>query len=341
MLIFLVAISATGAGDLPLAAREQDEALIERAREEAKQGQRLALTLANSAATFAHFEAALDLYSQVANLLPNPQEIAAVALDFGASAVDYRQMTQALAALRLAALFDPDLRVDPMKHHPGVVKTFAAAKEDLARARRSSLLLSGSPSHAEVILDGRPQGALPLSLSQLSVGEHWLIVRATGFVPFASRVTLEENKPQQLQVHLKADAHLGSTVAQSERALISSRPSTIPPAKTAPPPTQSAMPLVHRGIPPALALLPFGIAQFLEHRPVAASLLLSSQLALITLNIASYVIATRQAAPLGGFYQPELVQTLKWTINISFFLIVADVIAGSVDGWLQRNQGTR
>lgn len=89
---------------------------------------------------------------------------------------------------------------------------------------------------------------------------------------------------------------------------------------------------------PALALLPLGIGQFLEERTAPGVLLVVSQVLLLATNLTAYFVAQRFAAPGGTFRQPQTVEALKWVVNVSFGLVIADVIAGGIDGIVYRNR---
>src|SRR5262249_20726111 len=87
---------------------------------------------------------------------------------------------------------------------------------------------------------------------------------------------------------------------------------------------------------PAVALLPLGIGQFAEHRPLAGGLFLTSELLLLGANIGAYVVAQRFVTPQGTYHQAPTVNALKWVVDISLALLVADIIGGAVDGLVHR-----
>ncbi|MCC6807017.1 MAG: PEGA domain-containing protein [Deltaproteobacteria bacterium] len=89
---------------------------------------------------------------------------------------------------------------------------------------------------------------------------------------------------------------------------------------------------------PAVALLPLGIGQFVEERPVAGALLLVSQLLLLATNLSAYFVAQRFAVGNGTYRQPQTVEALKWVTNVSFGLVIADVLAGAIDGIVYRHR---
>ncbi len=132
-----------------------------------------------------------------------------------------------------------------------------------------------------------------------------------------------------------------------------------PPAKPIAEPsvTQSASAPVNVVIAPAsvpvlLAILPFGIGQFAEKRYVAASLLLVSQVLLLAANVtvaALYYAAapsalegafpsqTRSFTAGGNVDRARALQIVSWASGAA---LIADIVAGAIDGGLHRTLAT-
>jgi hypothetical protein len=92
-----------------------------------------------------------------------------------------------------------------------------------------------------------------------------------------------------------------------------------------------------RAVHPAVAWLPMGIPQYLEGRPVAATLLLVSQALLLATNITSYALVARDRAADGYYNHPAQSEALRWVNNWAFGLLLADVAAGAIDGVVHRD----
>ena len=86
----------------------------------------------------------------------------------------------------------------------------------------------------------------------------------------------------------------------------------------------------------ALAALPFGIAQFIERRPVAGALLLITQLGLLATNIVCYVLLRNDRTPEGRYADVPRDTALTWVVNVSFGVLIAEIIGGAIDGELHR-----
>lgn len=86
----------------------------------------------------------------------------------------------------------------------------------------------------------------------------------------------------------------------------------------------------------ALAALPFGIAQLVEKRYVAGAMLLITELGLLATNIACYVLLRQDRSPNGRYADVPRDTAFTWVVNVSFGLLIAEVIAGAIDGELHR-----
>jgi hypothetical protein len=110
------------------------------------------------------------------------------AFAFGAAALYDGRGAEALGRFVLLARLDPDFRPSGVPDHVRArFERLAATVED----RRVGTLRVGSrPGGAEVVVDGRPRGQTPLIVEGLADGVHALAVRAPGFEPAASLVSV-------------------------------------------------------------------------------------------------------------------------------------------------------
>ncbi len=65
-----------------------------------------------------------------------------------------------------------------------------------------SLIISGTPINADVTLDGKAVGQLPLKLGDILVGEHTVMVSKSGYKSFTQSVTIVEGKTATLNATL-------------------------------------------------------------------------------------------------------------------------------------------
>lgn len=109
-------------------------------------------------------------------------------------------------------------------HDAWIVRNRAALEEALSVVRRhlGTLDVRGAPEGAEVLVDGRPVGVLPLAPLRLVVGDVTVTLRHPGYVSAVRRVSVE-----------------AGTVARESFAHLASAPETppqpSPPAVVAPP----------------------------------------------------------------------------------------------------------
>jgi hypothetical protein len=92
------------------------------------------------------------------------------------------------------------------------------------------------------------------------------------------------------------------------------------------------------GTHPVLALMPLGIGQFLERRPLVGALFAASQVALLAANLACYFAAQRDRQADGSFVDLARAQGLQVCTNLAVGLLIADVIGGAIEGFLHRSE---
>ncbi len=66
-----------------------------------------------------------------------------------------------------------------------------------------SLIISGTPINADVTLDGKAVGQLPLKLNDILVGEHTIVVSKSGYETYTQSITIADGKTITVNVALK------------------------------------------------------------------------------------------------------------------------------------------
>ncbi|MBQ1201534.1 MAG: SEL1-like repeat protein, partial [Alistipes sp.] len=66
-----------------------------------------------------------------------------------------------------------------------------------------SLIISGTPINADVTLDGKAVGQLPLKLGDILVGEHTVVVSKSGYESYTQSVTVAEGRTATINATLK------------------------------------------------------------------------------------------------------------------------------------------
>ncbi len=66
-----------------------------------------------------------------------------------------------------------------------------------------SLIISGTPINADVTLDGKAVGQLPLKLGDILVGEHTVVVSKSGYEPYTQSVTIADGRTATINATLK------------------------------------------------------------------------------------------------------------------------------------------
>ena len=66
-----------------------------------------------------------------------------------------------------------------------------------------SIMVDGTPINADVALDGKAVGQMPLKLSNLLVGEHKVTVSKSGYQPYTTTITIAEGRTATVSATLK------------------------------------------------------------------------------------------------------------------------------------------
>jgi hypothetical protein len=301
------------------------------AREGCAKASQLALALDTQAA-LVQFEVAIEQYFRALPEEPPMVEVGRCLIELGAAALDAGQSNVAALAFRRALVLYPALTLDASRYNPTTAKLFAKTRASFENSRVGALTLAGEPKGAAVLIDGERAGKLPLSL-ELRAGEHWILVQAPGHLPFQARVTIKDGEPARQDVFLRPreEQAASAPVAVAPREIVIA--ATQPVAEE----TASARPQTMK-VHPVLAILPFGAAQFVERRPLAAALFLVSEVLLLGANIGTYVAASRLRSPDGTYDQPVTAEALKWVANAALIGLIAEMVGGAIDGLLHRER---
>lgn len=110
-------------------------------------------------------------------------------------------------AFRRIVRLDPTFKLDPDAHPPSAIAALDAVKKDLARSRKSTLLVRVETGPAAtVFVDGLALGATPLKLD-LAPGTYRISLTAPDMVSFPHRVELPRDS--KLSVDLAFEGSLG------------------------------------------------------------------------------------------------------------------------------------
>ncbi len=378
---------------VPLVANMADGARAPTAlREQAIQawhaGKSLALRLETDHA-IERYDEAINLFARAMDSLDDLQPVAQCYLDIGAAWLDKRRSERATAAFTSALVLAPALAPDPNLYNPDVVAQFKRTKHDLARAPRSFLTVVPEPSDAVVLIDGKRAGQGPVSLRDVIVGDHWLVVRRDGYESFGARVAVGKEDGQRMEVFLRAQppaatmqkilqAAIGAgtdaaaTMVQlaKERSavgviVLAGQPATArvfrlsdesfsqlfkgEDARVDRLATAARSFLLEEGLsvdvthPPAtgasplVAWLPLGIGQYARGDGTLGTIFLTTQVILAGINAGSYFAMRADRRSDGTYNNPGRDRLLQVSTNVSFALLVADVLVGSIEGLWRRN----
>jgi tetratricopeptide (TPR) repeat protein len=281
----------------------------------------------------ATFEEALASYSRATLAVTDYAPMARCIVHLGAAWLVQGKREKALALLQQAIVLDSTFRPSLADFSPDVVKAYVDAEKKAARIAVGSITVTGQPIGAKVVLDARERGPLPISISGLMPGVHWLAVTMPGFEPFSTRVILPDASGQKTEVFLSKT----STAAPAATAVkVPSVDNAVPAVQATERPLRLAAPK-KSSVHPALAILPFGVGQFAEGRHGAGAAFLVTEVALLAGSIVAGVLVLNDRAVDGTYYDAPRDRVLQGVNITAFSLFIAEVLGGGVDGYFHRH----
>jgi hypothetical protein len=129
-----------------------------------------------------------------------------------------RKHEAALAAFTEVLRLDPGHQMDPEWHSPATRAAFDKARKQLAAAPRGKLMVTSSPSGADVFLDGRHVGKTPLSGDFLP-GTYQLQLSRSGATSFSREVQIlkAESHPVSVDLAFEGSVQPGRPVCVRSR----------------------------------------------------------------------------------------------------------------------------
>lgn len=227
---------------------------------------------------------------------------AEAAQDIASGHLTEEERTAAETAAREVARRFPDTPVDTLRHPPAVQRLLARAKTALAKepAYRLEIL---SDEGGELWVEGRRIGSVSArSEVRLPTGRYrlWLVRNGKGSLPYRVDITTSDSTVtinSDIDARLSFDPILSMTCVDCMRDLDSLCPrlGASRCALASPPPPA---PLVDTDLhvastspPPAfspVSLVPFGVGQFAQNRPIAGSLFAAGTAGIGLWNIIAY-----------------------------------------------------
>jgi PEGA domain len=348
--------------------RSAANAAAQSAERECTEGKSLAFLLQLSPA-IAALERGIALYDIAAVTLDDFTPVAACLIELGAAQTLMKRDEAAQRSFRQALVLRTRAVPDPKTANPDVTRAFERARDTLGRQVSGALVVTGSPHGAWVKIDGQRSGRVPISLTGVPAGPHWLVVSAPGFNDFATRAEIPSGTERRVEVFLGAisdEAQLlgGAHLGDAERRELESRirrdkkierlmvfqddasspyrasPERVIPVSSSLAASSSVSPgsssASRSSVPIALAILPFGIGQFVEKRAWVGALFLTAQALLLAANITTGVLFYADRAPDGTFYHEDQARVLQ-IVNLSALgALVSVIVGGSIDGGIHR-----
>ncbi len=138
-------------------------------------------------------EALVEAVERFEPLIVSPEELPSLleALAYlGDVRLNLEDEEGAREAFMQVLLRRPDHRLDSGIHPPRVLDAFETARAEAGRLARGNLVVSSSPPLARVTVDGLPRGETPVTVEDLVVGPHLVIVEAPEHRVWAQNVEI-------------------------------------------------------------------------------------------------------------------------------------------------------
>lgn len=303
---------------------------MKEARSQAAKAKELGFAMQSAAAVKA-YEEALVLFGRGAPALDSFREYAQCLVDLGAALIEGGKDQAGEDAFRRALVMETGVEMSPNQYAPSIIKHWKKAKADLARQIRSSITVTGRPEGAALAIDGRTAGALPVTITDVPPGEHWITAQHAGKKRFSTLVSVK-NKLEKIEVFMVEDP--AAAPSRPEPTAPASQPAAVAPAQ--PPQQPIAIKAAPRKVNPFVALLPFGVGQFVAKRPVPGALLLATEVAMIATNLACFFVARADRQPDGTYNNSGRVLALAVVGNVALGVFIVESIIGAIDGLLHR-----
>ncbi|MBL8919782.1 MAG: PEGA domain-containing protein [Myxococcaceae bacterium] len=157
---------------------------------------------------------ALDLLKQAlvelerAPIAGQPWKVTAQALTLqGVLLLGANKKADAAESFKRVLRVEPTYALNSDEYTPGVLSQFEAYRKELARTRRSPLMVQSTSPGAEVLVEGRVMGVTPLKLD-LAAGSYRVLLRERERMSFLRVLTVPRDT--QLQVDLAAEGALST-----------------------------------------------------------------------------------------------------------------------------------
>jgi PEGA domain len=146
------------------------------------------------------FERALALYARSVPVWESISEYEKCLVDLASALITARR--PARDAFERALAINPKLALNADLYSPEVMDELRAARKSAAARKHVSVSVSGTPAGAAVHWDGQQVGEAPVTITDVPVGEHWLLVTAPGKTRFSVIVSSVE-RTERVEVFLK------------------------------------------------------------------------------------------------------------------------------------------
>jgi hypothetical protein len=179
----------------------QSDALAARARTHIAHGQELFVRLKPDQA-IVEFQAALRLLEAAFADLEQLDDLAEVHLGLGVTYQAQGQDAQADREFQRVLLLQPERQLDDAVFSPLVLDRFERARQQLLTSLKGSVSLLSQPAGADVVMDGRPVGATPITIPDVRPGAHYFSLRLDGHRTWSGVLEVQPGGVERQEVFL-------------------------------------------------------------------------------------------------------------------------------------------
>ncbi len=176
-----------------------------------------------------HLRKALTQYEKNAAHLTDIKRISSALLLLGAVHILRGEEKMGAERLLQALAVDRDVEPDPRVFNPSMRQQFQRASDQLASRRPGKLVVTSTPSYAEVWVDGQFRGITPYTIDGLRDGKHYVRIVKDGYEPAGAVMQVGPGREVTHNATLKAGKKLNDLDAAANEAAVSRRPDDTPP----------------------------------------------------------------------------------------------------------------
>jgi hypothetical protein len=167
--------------------------------------------------------AALGHFQDAAQVVTDIGPVAQAHLDLAVAHWKRGREEEAVAQMAAAIRLHPDFKPDPKEYFPLFLRVYEQQWRKTLREPRGHVRVDATVPGAEVFFDGRSVGAVPLQLTNVVPGPHFLRVVKDGAGTFGARIEVPQDKGVEVTADFGGDSAQGGGLGPLATAVSANR----------------------------------------------------------------------------------------------------------------------